>query len=419
MNVTLPRVSAMLVVACCCLTATALACSVPVFRFALEQWRPDAYQVFVYHDEDLSPEQRRWLAPLQHAEQLHAAEAVDAAGVSGSEGGANVVVRTIDLRQQLEPADRHRWESLGAPALPHVSVHLPRGIGGGEVPVGSAPLTQATVDSLLASPARTELARRLIAGQVVWVFLTGGDSSQDDAQLAVLETELAALQQSLKLPEIAPEDLKELSVAPEALEIRFSALRVDRNDPAEKWLVEMLLSTEPDLRDEDLAGEPLAFPIFGRGRALYALVGLGINAEMLKEAAEFLTGPCQCTVKADNPGVDLLLPVRWDQHIVPSAPEEVEVPLVGLAGYAIEPQDDDEAAIAVQTAGMRTLAGLGPGEAAAAGGEQPAPVLAASLWGQIDTPVQRPASTGWLPWVVMLALAIAVTLASLRFFWRP
>ena len=107
------------------------------------------------------------------------------------------------------------------------------------------------------------------------MFLGGEDSQQDDARLTALETELAGLQETLELPAIQQEDLKELSVAPEELKIRFSALRVDRNDPAEKWLVEMLLSTEPDLKDDELAGQPMAFPIFGRGRALYAVFAPG------------------------------------------------------------------------------------------------------------------------------------------------
>jgi hypothetical protein len=53
---------------------------------------------------------------------------------------------------------------------------------------------------------------------------------------------------------------------------------------------------------------------------------------MITEAAVFLTEGCQCTVKAENPGVDLLVPVRWDDVIEVSEPEEVDLPLVGLGG---------------------------------------------------------------------------------------
>ncbi len=74
----------------------------------------------------------------------------------------------------------------------------------------------------------------------------------------------------------------------------------------------MLLGTE-----RDLAGfkEPLLFPVFGRGRALYALAGKGINRETLDEAATFLIGKCSCQVKELNPGVDLLLAADWDKLV--------------------------------------------------------------------------------------------------------
>ena len=52
--------------------------------------------------------------------------------------------------------------------------------------------------------------------------------------------------------------------------------------------------------------------IFGRGRALDALIGKGINADTIAEAAKFLCGACSCQVKRLNPGVDLLIAANWD-----------------------------------------------------------------------------------------------------------
>lgn len=385
------------------LPAAALACSVPVFRFALEQWRPDAYQVFIYHDQDLSAEQTQFIERLQRE--------------GSASGGANLQVRLIDLRGELQSGDRERLEQTGLTALPQIVVNLPRKAGDGETFVGAAELSEEQVERLVNSPARVELAKRLLDGEVVWVFLTGGDASQDDARLTALETELAGLQQTLQLPAIQQEDLKELTVAPEELKIRFSALRVDRNDPAEKWFVEMLLSTEPDLRDEELAGEPMAFPIFGRGRTLYALVGMGINADMIKEAAEFLTGPCQCTVKAENPGVDLLLPVRWDDYIVPTEPEEIALPLIGLAGYDPDPETGLPIVASQQSLAMTAeKRDLDP--EASDDELTEIPVLATSLAQVVPPldPVERSALTVYLPWIVMILLALIVTIASLSFF---
>jgi hypothetical protein len=74
--------------------------------------------------------------------------------------------------------------------------------------------------------------------------------------------------------------------------------------------VRQLLGSEPDLAG---LSEPMAFPVFGRGRVLYALVGAGITAENVRKAAEFLGGDCSCTVKRDNPGTDLLLIADWGE----------------------------------------------------------------------------------------------------------
>jgi hypothetical protein len=55
----------------------------------------------------------------------------------------------------------------------------------------------------------------------------------------------------------------------------------------------------------------MVFPVFGRGRALFPLVGAGITPKNIRDAAEFLAGPCSCEVKEQNPGFDLLLKADW------------------------------------------------------------------------------------------------------------
>lgn len=361
------------------LPVMALACSIPVFRYAIEHWRPDPYQVFVYHDQDLSDGDRQLLAWI--GEQATA--------------GANVAARTIDTRQPLEPTDQARWEKLGEATLPRLVVQMPQRVGDGEAPVNSAAWEQAELERLIRSPKRAELGERLIRGEVVWVFLESGKQDEDDRLFALLNDQIAIQQESIELPEIEEQDLKDLSTAPTELEIRFSAMRVARDDPSEHWFKETLLSIEPDLRDEELVDQPMVFPVFGRGRALYALVGQGINADMIAEAAVFLTGACQCTVKAENPGVDLLLPVRWDDFIEVSEPEEVDLPLVGLGGGLPLAQPAD-ASIANAATGDASAAADSPVATVAAlpadagpGGTDLATTTAPSA-----TPASDPASLG-------------------------
>ncbi len=90
--------------------------------------------------------------------------------------------------------------------------------------------------------------------------------------------------------------------------ISFSVLRLSRTDPKEKLFVQMLLNSESDLTTFE---EPMVFPVFGRGRVLYALVGAGIGKPTIQKGCYFLTGPCTCEIKDLNRGTDLLMDMDW------------------------------------------------------------------------------------------------------------
>jgi hypothetical protein len=127
------------------------------------------------------------------------------------------------------------------------------------------------------------------------------------------------------------------------LKIAFSIVPLSRDDPAEAAFREMLLGCEPGLKEET---GPMAFPIFGRGRVLCALVGEGISKLNIEEVCGFVSGPCSCIVKYQNPGVDMLMDVQWDAALMgeeSAIPEVKPPPLTGLAKFA-------EAAEAAQAA---------------------------------------------------------------------
>jgi hypothetical protein len=109
----------------------------------------------------------------------------------------------------------------------------------------------------------------------------------------------------------------------------FSTLPVARDDPAEQFLVRMLLGSEQDLA---AFADPIAFPVFGRGRVLYALVGKGITEENVSEAVGFLVGPCSCQIKELNPGADLLITAAWEDGMTAGAGEPREPPPLARLG---------------------------------------------------------------------------------------
>jgi hypothetical protein len=271
--------------------APAQACNIPVFRYAIDHWPSDPYRLTVFHRGPLAAEHRDALQALEkQADGDFPAIVLELVDLAKNPGGAE------DL--PTPPADAE---------LPWLVVRYPTPTRI-EVPIWSGPLRAEVAAALLDSPARREIARRIRGGDsAVWVLLASGDPEKDAAAEKLLRVEVQRLARELKLPERA--DAPEDQLPDERpMKLAFSVLRVARNDPAEAMLVRMLLNTEDDLPGRS---DPMVFPVFGRGRAMPALVGAGITTGNIEDAARFLAGPCSCEVKRDNPGVDLLLTADW------------------------------------------------------------------------------------------------------------
>ncbi|MCA9071637.1 MAG: hypothetical protein KDA84_22075, partial [Planctomycetaceae bacterium] len=179
------------------------------------------------------------------------------------------------------------------------------------------------------SPKRREAAQRLLKGDTaVWLFVESGNKEADDVAYQRLNNELKRCEKELQLPAPDPQDVADglISVDQASLKIQFSILRLSRDDPKELQFLNMLLDSEEGLRSAEFKDQPMTFPIFGRGRALYAVIGQGISREVIFDACRFLVGPCSCQVKNQNPGTDLLMAVNWDQQVVPQIAVDQSLP---------------------------------------------------------------------------------------------
>ena len=260
------------------LSTSALGCSVPVFRYALEHWAADAYQVEITHSAPLSAEAQALVQQLSNSPLT------------------NIKVKVTQ----------------GSTATPTLTVRHPAFVPNGR-DFWTAPLTKENVLQIQDSPVRQEIASKLGEGDsAVWLLLESGDKGKNDAAAQLLEKELTRLAESLQLPKLDDQDIKNglVSVPDEGLRLSFPVIRLARSNAAESFLIETLLATEPDLK---AATDPIAFPIFGRGRVLYALIGRGIRTDNLVEAASFLIGFCSCQIKEQNPGVDLIMSADWNK----------------------------------------------------------------------------------------------------------
>lgn len=267
------------------LPAAGWACSIPVCRYALDNWTASPYRAVVFYQDAPPPE----LQTLKDLPQL------------------NLSVTTIDVRQPIAEPWAAVWEQEKAKAqLPWLVLFCPREASQ-RPPVTAEPLSASTVAALAGSPAQTTLAQHLLAEQgTAWVFLRSGKAEQDDAALRTLE-ETTRQFSATWTPKPDPADPAPI---PPQTTPRFPIVSINRNDPAERLFVAMLLGSEPDLADYD---DTMAFMVFGRGRALYALVGKGITSETVRSACAYVSGPCSCIVKDEHPGVDLMLNADWSK----------------------------------------------------------------------------------------------------------
>ena len=313
------------------LTSTVIwACSVPVFRYALERWPADQYNAVLFSRGKLTADQQKLVAQF------------DKAGAIGQKS-ANVELRLVDLDAKPAPEDLALWKKQKSETLPLLVMRTPLPA---PVPDGfwSGELNEENLARLIDSPLRQNIAKQLINGQTaVWVFLESGDSDKDKVAFELLTKELKRMEKTLKLPEIEQADIEQglVSVSPDSLKLKFSVEKCSREDSAEAYFAQMLLATENDLKDFN--DEPMALPVFGRGRVLYALIGKGINPGTIEQACRDLTGPCTCQVKDQYPGTDLLMAVNWENLVTPSTEDKKELPpLTGLIGFSKDSKETPE-----------------------------------------------------------------------------
>jgi hypothetical protein len=152
----------------------------------------------------------------------------------------------------------------------------------------------------------------------------------------------------MKYPEIALDAGPGFSGVKQPAHFSFPLVRVSRNDLAESFFLSNLLKISTELVSSK---QPMAFPIYGRGRVLPPLEGEGINADILRMACEFLTGSCSCEIKDQNPGIDLLLAANWEaaiqgysEIVMPSLTSVLPVQSTTnvQSGVPLPKQDDDK-----------------------------------------------------------------------------
>ncbi|MBC8355178.1 MAG: hypothetical protein H8E66_24650 [Planctomycetes bacterium] len=275
-----------------------MACETPVYRYAMYRWQPAPYEVYFFHEKDASEQDQRVQELLAEFER-------------GSAMRANVACIPVNVAEDPElttvpPDVKKAWLAREDKELPSYFISTPYGVG-----LSSERLEEKNVKTLVESPARKSLAAQLETGKLgVFVMLGGKEASENDATEAILSGLVEEVRDGKVSLYVSPTDAAgEGDAAATKPDFDLGFIKIDREDSEEEWFVRSLLAMEPDLAAEE---RPMVFLVYGRARALLPYIGKGITRENLVREIEFISGACSCTVKEQNPGVDLLVRYDWD-----------------------------------------------------------------------------------------------------------
>ncbi len=247
-------------------------CTIPVFRFALDRWESDGFRLVVPASALKQPETAKLLIPFH------------------GNAAANLKINESSDAALKEP---HLLDSRD-----------------GSAPLWSGALNAGNLDTLLESPARKELLKRILDGEsVIWVAVID-DKPESKAAADHLEKRLHYLEQVIGLPPQDPDDPdSQLGPGP-TLKLKLTLMRVSQKDATEKLFCSMLAGQK--CAQVLAKGQCFAAPVFGRGRVLGAWPLEELDDTSIEDITMFLTGRCSCRVKRESPGWDVLLKVDWD-----------------------------------------------------------------------------------------------------------
>lgn len=290
----MPRFVLLLLIA---IASVCPACDVPVFRYALERWAGDPFQLVVFHSEPIAPDLEGELQALETDPDPESKKVVP-----------NWKIARVDTSKPLPKLWAALWESskklTSDAAKPTLALCTPEWRVGDQ-PMWVTTLSKDALEQLSDSAKRREIAKQLLAGTaVVWVLLESGDNKKDQALLDLVNVESERLRNTLPEPHgVEFDGVNVLSHLP--ISVSFSLVRFSSQDPSEAVLRKLLTNGDP-------ISEPLLYPLFGRGRALGQFGAGKVDKGLLEETAVFLTSACSCQVKAQNPGFDILLKANWN-----------------------------------------------------------------------------------------------------------
>jgi hypothetical protein len=359
------RTRVLVILCVLCGASAAFACTIPVFRFALDRWEADPFRLVIPSSWVTQPDMIKLLVPLR--------------------GNAEANIKI---------------EETSVPTVTEAKLLFPHH----DVPIWSGKLDPAALAPLLDSPARQELLKRVLDGDsAIWVVCT---KDADKAEADRVERRLRYLEQVAALPVQDPKDPdSQLGPGP-PLRLKFSVLRVSLDDPTEKRFAAMVAG--PKQQDFIANGTSFAGPVFAKGRVLGAWALSELDDTAIEDASLFLIGRCSCRIKNENPGWDVLLKADWESVLAKASEVAVN------AGESTTPPPEGNLAASREVELGERVRNLEAYVASA----PPAPIAGPIQYTIVDRVQMALSQMTWKPISAIALAALAAIAAILLWFKR-
>ena len=177
------------------------ACQVPVFRYALERWVSDKYELVIFFNGSLNEEQDSLVNSIDINANIEIHK-VDAGNMSGSEIAkyGDIAVPDGQILAQLN----YPW-----------SVGRGNSFINSDQPVWRGLLDHESLQQIVDSPARKSIREKIISGEsAVWVVLGTGDEVKEKLVENKLKNILKSIAEKIEIPGVllGQENLIELQV---------------------------------------------------------------------------------------------------------------------------------------------------------------------------------------------------------------
>jgi hypothetical protein len=307
-------------------------CATPVYRDAMLNWTPAPYRFYHLHDGQISEQQaavNRLLDGLASAEPTT----------------TNMMFRSVNTSDQEQMELTAGLVKRAWKAHDQTTMYLVMTPWGHELFAGE--LDEKVVREMIDSPLRQRVCKLLDEGKTgVLLLLKSDDEAENKRAEKVITDALAeiaeyarsedALSEPPNDPDL-PSNVDFPSNVDPPCNVDVGVVTVSRTDPAEQWLVRILLSVEADLNDPEFASSAMVFAVLGRGNVMLPYMGKGISGENMTSYAMDMTAPCSCTIKSNLQGKDLLMQWDWSataERMAEDSPVEEDPTVVALPAMA-------------------------------------------------------------------------------------